>query len=55
MKQQADILQDEKDTALKIAARAFARGFMKDLIPTVFGLLSDHGYFYDPVERGNFE
>jgi hypothetical protein len=54
MKQQADILRDEKDTALKIAARAFARGFMKDLIPTVFGLLSDHGYFYDPVERGNF-
>ena len=52
MKQQAEILQQEKETALKMAARAFAHGFLKDLVPTVFGLLSDHGYFYDPVERG---
>lgn len=51
MKQQRDILTKEKETADKIAARAFAQSYLSDLVPTVFGTLSDHGYFFDPVER----
>ncbi|XP_026578242.1 radial spoke head protein 3 homolog B-like [Pseudonaja textilis] len=50
-KQQMEILQKEKETAEKIAARAFAQHYLSDLIPSVFGSLRDSGYFYDPVER----
>ena len=53
MKQQREILRKEKETAEKIAARAFAQSYLADLVPSVFGTLSDNGYFYDPVERGN--
>ena len=52
MKQQREILRKEKETAEKIAARAFAQSYLADLVPSVFGTLSDNGYFYDPVERG---
>jgi len=52
MKQQREILRKEKETADKIAARAFAQSYLADLVPSVFGTLSDNGYFYDPVERG---
>ena len=52
MKQQREVLRKEKETAEKIAARAFAQSYLADLVPTVFGTLSDNGYFYDPVERG---
>ena len=52
MKQQRDVLRKEKETAEKIAARAFAQSYLADLVPSVFGTLSDNGYFYDPVERG---
>lgn len=51
MKQQREVLRKEKETAEKIAARAFAQSYLADLVPTVFGTLSDNGYFYDPVER----
>jgi len=51
MKQQSDILKKERETAEKIAARAFAQSYLSDLVPSVFGTLSDSGYFYDPVER----
>ncbi|KAK2153127.1 hypothetical protein LSH36_306g03017 [Paralvinella palmiformis] len=51
MKQQREILRKEKETADKIAARAFAQSYLADLVPSVFGTLSDNGYFYDPVER----
>lgn len=47
-----EILQKEKETAEKIAARTFAQRYLSDLIPSVFGSLRDSGYFYDPVERG---
>ncbi|KAL7993084.1 hypothetical protein Chor_017340 [Crotalus horridus] len=46
-----EILQKEKETAEKIAARTFAQRYLSDLIPSVFGSLRDSGYFYDPVER----
>ena len=52
MRQQREVLRKEKETAEKIAARAFAQSYLADLVPTVFGTLSDNGYFYDPVERG---
>lgn len=51
MKQQREILRKERETADKIAARAFAQSYLSDLVPSVFGTLSDNGYFYDPVER----
>ncbi|CAD5125737.1 DgyrCDS13946 [Dimorphilus gyrociliatus] len=51
MKQQREILRKEKETADKIAARAFAQSYLADLIPSVFGTLADNGYFYDPIER----
>ncbi|KAI8488181.1 Radial spoke head protein 3 [Branchiostoma belcheri] len=51
MKQQREVLRKEKETAEKIAARAFAQSYLADLIPSVFGTLADNGYFYDPVER----
>lgn len=52
MAQQREILRKEKETADKIAARAFAQSYLSDLLPSVFGTLADNGYFYDPVERG---
>ncbi|KAJ8314535.1 hypothetical protein KUTeg_006685 [Tegillarca granosa] len=50
-RQHREILKKEEETKDKIAARAFAQSYLADLIPTVFGTLSDNGYFYDPVER----
>ncbi|KAJ1154950.1 hypothetical protein NDU88_007689 [Pleurodeles waltl] len=50
-KQQREALMKEKETAEKIAARAFAQRYLADLIPSVFSNLRDSGYFYDPVER----
>ncbi|NWW34201.1 RSPH3 protein, partial [Panurus biarmicus] len=44
-------LQKQKETAEKIAARAFAQRYLADLIPSVFNNLYDSGFFYDPVER----
>lgn len=51
MRQQLDVLKKEKETTEKIAARAFAQSYLQDLVPSVFGTLQDHGYFFDPVER----
>lgn len=51
MKQQVDVLTKERDTGEKIAARAFAQSYLADMVPSVFGSLSENGYFYDPVER----
>lgn len=51
MKQQREVLKRQKETADKIAARAFAQSYLADLVPSVFGTLADNGYFYDPVER----
>ncbi|XP_072265106.1 radial spoke head protein 3 homolog [Pyxicephalus adspersus] len=49
--QQREMLLKEKETAEKVAARAFAQQYLADLIPSVFSSLRDNGYFYDPVER----
>lgn len=44
--------EKEAETSDKIAARAFAQSYLADLVPSVFTLLSDNGYFHDPVEHG---
>lgn len=49
--QQKEVLQKEKETAEKIAARAYTQQYLADLIPAVFTSLRSHGYFYDPVEK----
>lgn len=51
MKQAADVLRLEKETAEKMAAKAFAKSYLADLVPSVFNNLRENGYFYDPVER----
>ncbi|KAM7395216.1 hypothetical protein PAMA_006802 [Pampus argenteus] len=49
--QQKEVLQKEKETAEKIAARAYTQKYLADLLPAVFTSLRSHGYFYDPVEK----
>lgn len=51
MKQAADVLRMEKETAEKLAAKAFAKSYLADLVPSVFNNLRENGYFYDPVQR----
>lgn len=51
MKQAQESLQAEQDVAQKIAARAFAKAYLQDLVPSVFNNLRENGYFYDPVEH----
>lgn len=51
MKQAADVLKLEKETAEKLAAKAFAKSYLADLVPSVFNNLRENGYFYDPVNR----
>jgi len=46
------MLQKQKETTEKIAARAFAQRYLADLIPSVFNNLHESGFFYDPIERG---
>ena len=53
MQQQREALLKEKETADKVSARAFAQSYLSDLVPAVFSCLSESGFFYDPVERGN--
>ena len=43
---------NEKETAQKIAASAFSQSYLNDLVYSVFEKLSEAGFFYDPVERG---
>ncbi|NXV72455.1 RSPH3 protein, partial [Atlantisia rogersi] len=50
-RQHMQMLQKQKETTEKIAARAFAQHYLADLIPSVFNNLRDSGYFYDPIER----
>ena len=52
LQQQREALLKEKETAEKIAARAFAQSYLADLVPSVFTTLNEAGFFYDPVERG---
>ncbi|NXN94315.1 RSPH3 protein, partial [Rhinopomastus cyanomelas] len=49
--QHKQLLQKQKEVKEKIAAQAFARCYLADLIPSTFNSLRERGYFYDPVER----
>ncbi|XP_056620662.1 radial spoke head protein 3 homolog [Triplophysa dalaica] len=51
IKQQKAVLEKEKETADKIAARAFAQQYLTDLLPSVYSNLKESGYFYDSVKR----
>ncbi|CAF0937870.1 unnamed protein product [Adineta ricciae] len=51
MQQAKESLQAEQDVAQKIAARAFAKAYLQNLVPSVFNNLRENGYFYDPVEH----
>lgn len=50
--QQREVLRKERETAQKIAARAYTQKYMSGLLTTVFSSLRTDGYFYDPIERG---
>ncbi|MEQ2181053.1 hypothetical protein GOODEAATRI_007415, partial [Goodea atripinnis] len=50
--QQKEALKKERETAEKIAAQAFSQQYLAGLLPSVFTSLRNHGYFYDPVEKG---
>ena len=54
MQQQREALMKEKETAGKVAARAFAHGYLSDLVPAVFSNLSSNGFFYDPIQRSAY-
>ncbi|XP_028823170.1 radial spoke head protein 3 homolog isoform X2 [Denticeps clupeoides] len=45
------VIAKEKETAEKVAARAFAQSYLSDLLPSVYSSLQENGFFYDPVER----
>ncbi|XP_029351634.1 radial spoke head protein 3 homolog [Echeneis naucrates] len=49
--QQKEVLKKERETAEKIAARAYTQQYLANLLPAVFTSLRSHGYLYDPVER----
>ncbi|XP_022593577.1 radial spoke head protein 3 homolog [Seriola dumerili] len=49
--QQKEVMKKERETAEKIAARAYTQQYLADLLPAVFTSLRSHGYFYDPVEK----
>uniref|UniRef100_A0A8B9J3D8 Radial spoke head 3 n=1 Tax=Amazona collaria TaxID=241587 RepID=A0A8B9J3D8_9PSIT len=50
-RQHMQMLKKQKETAEKIAAQAFAKHYLADLIPSVFNNLREGGFFYDPIER----
>lgn len=49
--QQREVRKKEKETAEKIAARAYAQDYLMEMIPAVFGKLRDSGFFFDAVAR----
>lgn len=52
LKQQAEVAKMEQEASEKIAARALAQSYLSGLIPSVYGILEEGGYFYDVQERG---
>ncbi|XP_051471624.1 radial spoke head protein 3 homolog [Apus apus] len=49
--QHMQMLQKQKETTEKIAARAFTKHYLSDLIPSVLNNLRESGFFYDPIQR----
>lgn len=48
--QEKEVLKKEKETAEKIAARAYTQRYLAGLLPAVFTSLRSHGFFYDSVQ-----
>lgn len=46
------MLKKERETAEKIAARAYTQRYLAGLLPAVFSSLRSHGFFYDSVQLG---
>eukprot|EP01086_Lenisia_limosa_P013297 TRINITY_DN42279_c0_g1_i1.p1 TRINITY_DN42279_c0_g1~~TRINITY_DN42279_c0_g1_i1.p1 ORF type:complete len:388 (+),score=89.10 TRINITY_DN42279_c0_g1_i1:114-1277(+) len=44
-------VQREQDVAAKVSARGFSQHYLSDLMSSVFGQLTETGFFYDPVAR----
>lgn len=51
VRQAREAAAKEKETADKVAARAFAKNYIASIVPGVFDSLSRAGYFYDQQER----
>lgn len=51
LKQERERNERERAVRAKVAACAFARGYLGGIVKNVFQQLQDTGYFYDPVER----
>lgn len=49
--EQIRILREKHEMAEKIAARAFAQSYLRNLVPNVFESLTTNGFFYDNVEK----
>ncbi len=49
--EQSRLLREKEDNAKRVAARAFAQDYVADLIPNVFEILAEHGFYYDDVEK----
>jgi hypothetical protein len=49
--QERERKERERAVRAKVAACAFARGYLGGIVKNVFQQLQDTGYFYDPVER----
>jgi len=45
-------MKNEREMNDKMAARAFAQSYLDDLVPSVFSLLVEQGFFFDAAERG---
>lgn len=45
------IQKDKQEVAEKVAARAFAKSYMQNLIPDVLDTLATNGYFYEKIEK----
>ena len=52
IKQQEEVAKNERETAVKMAARAYAQSYLDDLIPSVFAILTEQRFFFDRAERG---
>jgi hypothetical protein len=51
LKESAALLAQKKETAAKIASRAFTTSYLSTLIPSVISNLTDAGFFHDSGTR----
>lgn len=49
--QERERKERERAVRAKVAACAFARGYLGGIVKNVFQQLQDTGYFFDPVKR----